>query len=200
MAGGFDWQINRDNLADVAPGRRVFGAPRRSAGLLNSGSLYKAPDDTGDPGSSLDPGNGVTLGDLTTPAPRPIVYQTAVNFSLIVTPTPQPIMNISFPADAIVIAVPSGGTAVNFGYGSGITTSTGIQIIANQPVEIASDNTREQWELQRALEALVALVGGGALSKYRAPRVVLNLQNYFLVGSAATQAVACMAFYIPEGQ
>ncbi len=198
MAGEFDRLINRDNLADVAPRRRVAGA-RRTAGLLAPGSLYQAPEGA-DPGSSLDPGNGVTLGDLTSPAPRPVVYQTAVNFSLIVTPTPQPLMNIAFPAEAIVIAVPSGGTAVNFGYGSGITTATGIPIVANQPVFIGADNTREQWELQRALEALVALVGGGALSKYRAPRVVLNLQQYYLVGSAATQAVSCMAFYIPEGQ
>jgi hypothetical protein len=73
-------------------------------------------------------------------------------------------------------------------------------------------NIREQWELQRLLEAICSLLGyaiGQAEGmppiptpgQFMAPRVVLNAHDYYMVNAATvSQNVAIMLFNVPEFQ
>jgi hypothetical protein len=144
------------------------------------------------------------FAELTSPGSRPAVFQRALNFSIAANTTPVPLMNQDTPCDSMVINVYStAANSVFFGFGSGITTTSGIEIRAGLPVVVAPDNTREMWEIQKSLEYIAALMaydrGLPALGPYRAPRVVFNAKDYFVVASAAT-AVSIMLFYVPEQQ
>lgn len=204
MSSGEDWlDINRRVLPDVHPNRRATQLPggvvRNYGGGTEFGpSMTETVVEEGAPGAQ--PFN--LLEVTTPPAPRPYAYQQASNTSIPVTEIARAITQQTFPCDAILLSVPTGGNAVFLGYSNATTPTSGIQISAAQPVIISPDNTRELWELQRCLEMMLALqLGGDAVPKYRAPRVVFDASKYFLVCAAGlTQVVACMLFYVPEGQ
>lgn len=143
---------------------------------------------------------------LTQPGARPVVYQRALNFQLSVTATPQPLSNGQFQCDTIILDVAStAANSVFYGYGSGVTTTSGIEVRAGLPHSLQPDNQREMWEIQRLLEAIAAMIaaerGYPALGAFRAPRVVFNSNDYYIVGPAGTTTtVAVMMFLIPEMQ
>src|SRR6185436_13485312 len=133
--------------------------------------------------------------------------QRAVNLSFSITDAARPITNQQFAADTFIIDVPS--TALNsvfFGFGSFVTAGSGIEIQPGLPVAITPENTREQWEIQRVLEAIAAMIsaerGWNPIGPFRAPRVVFNANEYYLVGdgTGATTAASVMVFTVPEMQ
>lgn len=152
-------------------------------------------------------GAGLSVGPAprelpwTKPGPRPVVYQEAQNLQIPVTASAAPIMPGSFAADGIILSVPAGGNPVFFGYGSSLVAGSGIQIAASQPVLIAPSNSRELWEIQRVLEAMYASMTGQPLQPWKAPRVAMDLNKWYLVCSAGlTQTVGAIALYIPDAQ
>jgi hypothetical protein len=92
---------------------------------------------------------------------------------------------------------------VFFGFGSGISTTSAIEIRPGLPVEISTENTREMWEVQRVLEAIAGMVAGQigveGLGSYRAPRVVFDASDFFVIATGAT-TVRVMIFLSPEYQ
>lgn len=142
--------------------------------------------------------------ELTSPGTRPYVYQRALNYSIAANVAPVSLMNQDTPCDAIIVDVYStAANSVFFGFGSGITTTSAIEVRAGSPLVISPDNGREMWEIQKPLEliaaAFAAQSGVPASGPYRAPRVVLNAKDYFVVATALT-AVSVMLFYVPEQQ
>lgn len=143
---------------------------------------------------------------MTEPGPRPVVYQTAINFNInLIANVAQPIITSgSMQCDTMVIDVYStAANSVFFGYGSGINSTNGLEIRAGLPVAIQPENSREQWELQRILEALFAYMAGkelaDSLGSYRAPRVIFDASKYYLFATANTN-VSVMLFTVPELQ
>lgn len=135
---------------------------------------------------------------------RPVVYQRALNFEMTAGVTPLPLLNQQFQTDGILVNVDS--TAANsifFGYGSGITITSGVEIRAGLPQFFSPDNTRELWEIQRVLEQIAAMIaaerGYNSLGQFRTPRVVMNANEYFVVAAAAT-SIRIMLFTVPEMQ
>lgn len=141
--------------------------------------------------------------NLTVPAQRPAVYQKALNIELVTGAAAVPISSTQFQCDGILLSVPTGGTSIFFGYGSGVTTGSGIEIRAGIPAFFSPDNNREQWELQRSLEALVGIIaqvnGYAPLDSFRSPRVYMDASQYWVIGTGA-QTVAVMLFLSPEFQ
>jgi hypothetical protein len=145
-------------------------------------------------------------GTLTSPGQRPSVVQRGVNFNFSVTNIAQPIMLNYFECDSVIIDCPStAANSVFVGWGSGVNSTSGLEVRAGLPIEIASDNTREQWEIQRALEYMATLqalaMGTNLPSPYRAPRVVIDLSKLFLIAAVAGPTlVSIMTFNVPEQQ
>jgi hypothetical protein len=188
-----DW-LSRANLPDLYPRTSDPFRPRPS--VAPSTAPY-------DPASSGVVGVPITA-ELTSPASRPFVYQRGLNISFSVGVTAQPITPNRFECDAIVIDCPTtAANSVFFGYSEAISTVSGLEVRPGIPLTVSPDNTREQWELQRAIEYIAFLMaadrGLEPLPMFRSPRVVLNANDYCLVASATT-AVSIMLFYIPEQQ
>lgn len=200
-----DW-LDRAVIPDVYPRR---DDPYSPTGII--------PPPAGTPqGAPTLPGAGAQQAlfqdYITMPGVRPVAYQRANNFQINVTDSPTPIQTGTYQCDAILISVLS--TSVNstfFGFGSGINSSSGIEVKPGVPQFYSPSNVREQWELQRNLEALVALMGtlvamqtGGTFTgpgKFMSPRVVMNAHDYYLVNATGiTQSVAVMLFTVPEFQ
>lgn len=212
MPGGFkaspltdDW-VSRLNLVDMYPRKSdPFVGPNAQT------PLTAPPASLGDPMNQGIPGAGavddIYSGWLTSPGPRPVVYQRAFNSQLtpgaLALPT-VPLTSQQFQCDSMVIAVPStAANSVFFGYGSQITTGSGLEVQPGLPIIIEPENTRELWELQRMLEVIAAMVaaerGWNPLGPYRAPRVAFNANEYYLTAAAPTP-MSIMLFFIPEMQ
>lgn len=190
---GSDW-ISRVTVPDLYPRK---SDPFRPPGAQPP--AYLPPMDAGASQVIQD-----FYAELTSPGARPAVSQRAINFSIAANTTPVPLINQDTPCDSMVLNVYStAANSVFFGFGSGITTVSGIEIRAGLPVVVAPDNTREMWDLQRPLEFIAALMayqyGMPAPGPYRAPRVVFNAKDYFVVAPALT-AISVMLFYVPEQQ
>lgn len=141
---------------------------------------------------------------LTQPGQRPYSYQRAVNINVNVAITPTPLVTTKFECDTMLINVPStAANSVFFGFGSGVSTTSGEEIRAGNPQAFQPDNTREQWELQRPLEMicimLATALGFPTPGPYRPNRVVFDASDWFLIAAAPT-TVSVMLFYIPEAQ
>lgn len=197
MPGFTPDEIQRFNIPDQYPRRYD---PFRPGSISIPGSVPAAAQGAYD-ASILEQ---VSL-TLTEPGPRPVVYQAAINFNITLAPNvAQPLTNGSMQCDTMVLDVFS--TAANsafFGYGSNTNATNGIEIRAGLPIAIGPENYREQWELQRVLEALFAVMAGhelaDSLGSYRAPRVVFDPAKYFLFATAITN-VSVMLFTVPELQ
>lgn len=187
--------------------------PRRSDPFVEPGVLI--PPSGAPSGAPIPEGMDIYAGAITPPGVRPVVYQRAQNLSVAVTDSPVPITNATFQCDAILISVPStSGSSCFFGYGTGISsTNGGIEVKPGFPQFYSPDNGREQWEIQRLLEAITAMLGafvgaqlGGGLplptpGQYMAPRVVMDAHNYCLVNAPTiSQTVSVMLFTVPEMQ
>lgn len=141
---------------------------------------------------------------LTDPGMRPIVYQRAMNYTIQAGVAPLPIANGGFQCDAIILDVfNTAANSVFFGYGSGISVTSGIEIRPGLPILLSPENSREQWEIQRVLEMIAGMMaaerGYAGPGPFRSPRVVLNANEYWVVAAAAT-AVSVMLFPVPEMQ
>jgi hypothetical protein len=151
--------------------------------------------------AQIDP----VLLSITQPSSRPVVYQEAINYALTVGTTAVPILNTTFPVDAILISVPSSGAnSVFFGRGTSINTVSGSEITPGSPTLFRVDNTRELWEVQRLLEFIAAMLandrGARSIPTFRAPRVVMDASDYALVAGVAGVVASIMLFYVPEKQ
>ena len=189
---GSDW-ISRVTIPDMYP---RISDPFRPAGANPPQNLP--------PDLASNPDVANFYAELTSPGNRPPVFQRAMNFTLTAGLAPVPLMNQDTPCDAMIIDVYStAANSVFFGFGSGITITSGIEIQAGNPLILSPDNVREQWDIQKPLEFIAAILaqqaGLPALGPYRAPRLVLNPNDYFVVAAAAT-AVSVMLFYVPEQQ
>jgi hypothetical protein len=141
---------------------------------------------------------------LTTPGTRPIVYQRALNYQLSVGTTPLPLTNGNMQCETIILDVDSTlATSVFFGFSSSVTTGSGIEVRPGLPVVLSVDNVREQWEMQRILEAIAGMIaaqgGYNGLGSYRAPRVVFDASDFFVVATG-TVNMRVMLFLTPEYQ
>jgi hypothetical protein len=193
MSRSPDW-LDRITLVDLYPRQNDPYAPPTVAPPAGTISAPAGPAG----------GASIYAGNITDPGTRPIVYQRGLNFQIAVTTSPQPITNGGFQCDGMVLDVPS--TAANsifFGFGSGITTSSGIEIRPGLPVLFAPDNTREMWELQRLLEQIATILANQAglptLGQYKAPRVVLNGSDWYVVTTLAV-TMSVMLLNVPELQ
>jgi hypothetical protein len=146
------------------------------------------------------------IQDLTVPGVRPFSYQAALNVVTVATPAGVPLVPNKFECDAIMLNVISGTAQSAFwGWGSGINfaAGNGQELRPGIPVFMDAGNTREQWELQRCLEAIANILseerGGLPIGPYKAPRVVFNAADYYVTASVNT-TVRVMLFYTPEGQ
>ena len=200
-----DWQ-DRIIIPDVYPRK---DDPGRPSGFV--------PPPTGaiSGGPTVAPSEGAELyaESITIPGVRPIVYQRASNFVLPVTDSPIALQPGNLQCEAFLINVPSSSSNSSFfGFGSGVTSTSGIEVQPGIPLFFSPSNIREQWELQRLLEAICSLLGyaiGQAEGmppiptpgQFMAPRVVLNAHDYYMVNAATvTQNVAIMLFNVPEFQ
>lgn len=179
--------------------------------------LYPRKDDPFQPAAALISPAGGTLstllpppsaegdfyaGNVTDPAARPVVFQQAINYQVSVGLNPIPIANQSFQVDAITIDVIStAGSNVFFGYGAGVNIASGIEVRAGIPQTLSPDNTREQWELQRTLEAIAAILaadrGLNPIGTFKSPRVVLDANSYYLVAPVAGPTVVAIMLWLP---
>lgn len=191
-----DW-LSRVIIPDMYPRRDDPFRP--SAGSVPQG----AP-----PASMVGPEalTSVNLWDgwYTSPAMRPVVYQRALNFQITANTTAVPLTSGSFQCDTMVLDVESTvGNSVFFGFGNGITTTSGIEIFPGFPLTITPENTREPWELQRLLEAIAGMIGSALnvmpMGTYRAPRVIFNANDYYVIAASST-TVRVMLFMVPEYQ
>lgn len=191
---GSDW-LSRATIPDVYPRRED---PFKPASL-------PVPEYAPGGGEWTEEALGPDLYQaLTLPSTRPSVYQRAVNTQLLVGVAPLSLVNNRFECDSIVINVPStAANSVFLGYGSAVSVTSGLEIRPGLPMVIEPENTREMWELQRTLEAMAAMMaqdrGMTPLPPFKAPRVVFNAAEYFLVTTVAV-TVSIMMFYIPEMQ
>src|SRR5215475_4124641 len=145
--------IDREVLIDVYPRKHDY---------YRSGVTLGAPDGTlpGGPDMPPLPGADIFKNAITMPGVRPVAYQRALSLSLPVTDTPTPIQAGTFQCYAIEISVPSSSAnSTFFGFGSSVSSSSGIEIKPGFPQLYSPDNVREQWELQRMLEAIAAMLG-----------------------------------------
>ena len=193
MPGFTPDEIQRYNIPDLYPRR---DDPFRPGPL---------PVPSGAPGAAhgIPSGEGGSSDfplELTPPGARPVVFQQALNFNVtLAANVAQPLSNGSFQCDTIVIDVYStAANSVFFGFGSSVNSLNGLEIRPGLPITFSPENQREQWELQRCLEALAAMQGV-TLEHYRAPRVVFDSAKYYLFATAAT-SVSVMLFTVPEFQ
>lgn len=167
---------------------------------VGSGAPVGAPDyNAGDSEYSAAP---VTPW-LTQPAQRPSVTQRMLNFNIVANTPAVPLASGRVEVVAVIFDVYSTAAASVFWGPSGVTVTTGIEVRPGVPGTLALDQVREQWELQRSLEYIGAIIGnatGSAIQgPYKAPRVILDLSQIF-VAAAAAQAVTIVAFLPPELQ
>jgi hypothetical protein len=150
---------------------------------------------------------------ITTPQMRPVVYQRALNLIIPAVDTPTPLQQATFPVDAILVNVPStSSNSTFFGWGSSISSTNGaVEVRPGIPQFFSPDNVREQWEIQRNLEMIAAMLAalvevqtGGYIQPpgpFLSPRVTLDASDYFLVNAPTiSQNVSVMLFYVPEMQ
>jgi hypothetical protein len=191
-SNGSDW-LSRVTIPDMYPRVQDPYRPRQGG----NGPVVADPSDEG---VNADP---VTV-TLTMPGQRPVVSQRAVNYGFTAGTASLPLTAARLEIDGFMVNVPS--TAANsvwLGFGSSITVGTGLEVQAGVPVFFSASNDRQEWELQRALEYMAAVAalqnGLQPLPAYRAPRVVLNAADWFIIASAATN-ISLMFFFIPEQQ
>ncbi len=197
MANIDDW-LSRQNIPDVYPRRDDPFRP--AVGVVPA----EAP-----PASYVSP-DQLTQGDVwsdwvTTPGTRPVVYQRALNYQITANVTPVPLTNGAMQCETIILDIDS-TAAPNafFGFGNAVNTVSGIELRAGNPVVISTENTREQWEIQRLFEAIAGMMAAQmgittSLGFYRAPRVVFDASDYFVVAASAV-TVRVMIFTTPEFQ
>lgn len=204
---GPDW-LDRIVIPDVYPRQ---SDPNIPAGFI--------PSPTGTPGMgpTVAPAPGTDLYGpaITTPGMRPVVYQRAQNYTIPLSDSPNPLSSGSLNCEAFLLNIPSSSSnSAFFGFGGGISaTNGGIEIQPGIPLFFSPTNIREQWELQRLLEGIAALLGfaignmmeGGITiptpGTYMAPRVVLNAHDYYAVSApGTTQNLSAMLFTVPEFQ
>jgi hypothetical protein len=167
---------------------------------VGSGAPTTAPDyNAGDQAYTAAP---VTPW-LTQPAQRPSVTQRMLNFNVVANTPAVPLASGRVEVVGIIFDVYSTAAASVFWGPSGVTVTTGIEVRPGVPGTLALDQVREQWELQRSLEYIAALVANATSSQiqgpYKAPRVILDLSQIY-VASVAAQAVTIVAFLPPELQ
>jgi len=190
-----DW-LSRVTIPDVYPRRDDPFRP--SVGEIPS----TAPPASMETPAGLVP--NIWTDWVTTPGTRPVVYQRALNYQVTANVTPVPLTNGAMQCETIVLNIDSASTPnAFFGFGNSITIGSGIEIRAGIPLVFDLNQDREQWELQRSVEAIAAMLaaqfGVTGLGYYRAPRVVFDASDYFVVAASAV-TVRLMIFTTPEFQ
>jgi len=185
-----DRYFARNILVDVYPRKDDPFRPSSASG---------APSET----DTVSTVQTLTSGFITPPGQRPYVYQRGVSFNFTAGVAALPINANRYEVDSVIVDVPStAANSVFMGF-AGVTITSGLEVRPGLPIEWATDNTREQWELQRAMELIASLLamkeGGAPLTTYRPPRVVYNLADIFIVAAAPT-AISITVFNVPEQQ
>lgn len=192
----FQDSLVRRNLIDVYPRGKDPLKPG-----MSHGAIIRDPANAA---VLLDEAGRSKLGEITKPTQRPVVYQRGLNWNMTAGVSPLALQGQRFEVDSFIVEVPStAANSVFLGFGQAVTVTSGLEVRPGLPIFLGTDNTREQWELQRALEMLAAIMASQAevspLSAYRAPRVVFDLSGLYVVAAAPT-AIAIMAFQVPEQQ
>ena len=166
------------------------------AGAPTTAPDYSAPDGAYVSQQSLAP-------YLTAPAMRPSVLQRFINLNVIANTPAVPISPGRLESIGVIMNVYSTAAASAFWGPNGVTVTSGIEIRPGVPAPLTLDQDREQWELQRQLEHIAAMIaaltGQEGMGPYKAPKVVLDLSLIYLA-AAAPLAVTIVAFLPPEMQ
>lgn len=168
---------------------------------VGAGSPSQAPDFNAP--DSAYPGAKPLPPWLTQPSMRPTVTQRLLNFNVIANTPAVPISNGRLDAIGIIFNVYSTAAASAFWGAAGVSVTTGIEVRPGIPATYSLDQTREQWELQRQLEHIGAMIAAATnnvvMGPYMAPRVIIDLSQIYLA-SAAALSVSIVAFLPPELQ
>jgi len=166
------------------------------AGSPSGPPNYSAPDEAYGSPSSLAP-------YLTPPAMRPSVLQRMLNLNVIANTPAVPVSPGRLEAIGVIFNVYSTAGASAFWGPNGVTVTSGIEVRPGVPAPLTLDQDREQWELQRQLEHIGAMIAGATgnegMGPYRAPKVVFDLSQIY-IASVAALAVTIIAFLPPEMQ
>jgi hypothetical protein len=168
---------------------------------IGAGSPVAAPDYNAD--DSAYPEAATIAPWLTVPAMRPSVTQRMLNFNIIANTPAVPISGARLETIGLIFNVYSTAAASVFWGPNGVTVTTGIEVRPGVPQPLLMEQVREQWELQRQLEHIGAMIAGATgnpgMAPYRAPKVIFDLSQIYLAAAAA-QAVTIIAFLPPEEQ
>jgi hypothetical protein len=140
---------------------------------------------------------------LTQPAMRPSVTQRLLNFNVVANTPAVPLSNGRVEAIGVIFNVYSTAAASAFWGANGVTVTTGIEIRPGFPAVYTIDQVREQWELQRQLEHIAAMIAAYTqntiMGPFMAPKVIIDLSQVY-VAAAAALSVSVIAFLPPELQ
>lgn len=167
---------------------------------IGAGSPVQAPDyNAGDDAYNIAP----IAPWLTIPGMRPSVTQRFLNFNVIANLAAVPLSVGRLETIGLIFNVYSTAGASAFWGAAGVTTTTGIEIRPGIPAPLLVEQVREQWELQRQLEHIGAMMaaatGQPGMGPYKAPKVIFDLSQIY-VASAAALPVSILAFLPPEEQ
>jgi hypothetical protein len=167
---------------------------------VGAGSPVQAPDYNAD-----DQAYNVTpmAPWMTVPAMRPSVQQRFLNFNIIAGTPAVPVSGGRLETIGLIFNVYSTAGASAFWGANGVTVTNGIEVRPGVPAPLLIEQVREQWELQRQLEHIGAMIAGATgnpgLGMYRAPKVIFDLSQIY-VASVAALSVSIVAFLPPEDQ
>jgi hypothetical protein len=190
--------------------RRVYDPPWWERGTnpdlitrglnVGAGSPVQAPNyDAGDEAYNLPP----LAPWMTPPSMRPSVTQRFLNFNIIANTPAVPLSGGRLESIGVIFNVYSTAGASAFWGANGVLTTNGIEIRPGVPAPLLIEQVREQWELQRQLEHIGAMIaastGNAGLAPYKAPKVIFDLSQIY-VAAAAALSVSIVAFLPPEDQ
>jgi hypothetical protein len=168
---------------------------------LNVGS--GAPTQAPNPDGTVPYVAAAAMPWLTQPAMRPTVVQRFLNFNVAAGTSPTALAPNRMEAIGVIFNVVSTVATSAFWGPSNVSTASGIEIRPGLPAVLSLDQVREQWELQRALEHIGALLaaqtGSPQMGPYMAPRVILDLSTIYLIANPAI-TVNVLVFLPPEMQ
>lgn len=138
------------------------------------------------------------------PSTRPVVYQNWLPFGLIVQQTETSVMNQILQVDAILFDNPSSNAASVFVGRGGVNALNSIEVRPGIPLFLGTDNTRQLWEVQTALQDIAALLAANmnveAPQPQLSPRVVFNVDDFMVISPTAIQSISIVLFFPPELQ
>lgn len=121
---------------------------------------------------------------------RPLLKQEATTLSFVVTTaasSPTPALGLTSLIDSFDITVPS--TAANsifIGFDQGVTTATGLELLAGTTTQFRVNQDRQLYELQNLLNKMLQCMQGNAGVFEEIPFICWDMSSVFLIATANT--------------